>query len=66
MTTTSFDRGSAKIYQFPARGRMTAGEPREKAKSAADLALQRACEAACDSAWYHEDAIREAEQARKS
>jgi len=45
---------------------MTAGEPREKAKSAADLALQRACEAACDSGWYHEDAIRESEPARKS
>jgi len=66
MTTTSFSRGSAKIYQFPVRGRMTAGEPREKAKSAADLALQRACEAACDSGWYHEDAIRESEPARKS
>ena len=63
--TTSFHGGSAKIYQFPPRGRLIVGEPREKAVPAANLAPQRAVEGASGSGWYHEDAIREAEQARK-
>ena len=63
--TTSFHRGSAKIYQFPVRARATDGSRREEVKPAADLVSPRVCEAASGHGWYHEAAIQEAEQARK-
>ena len=65
--TTSPERGSAKIYQFPLRGRPAAGERREDAKSSpdkspADIATlhptsQRIANAVFGSAWYHDEAI---------
>jgi hypothetical protein len=71
MTTTQ--RGSAKIYQakiyqFPARGRLALG--RAESHPAANLtapnpATLRVANAACGSAWYHETAVQEAEQSRK-
>jgi hypothetical protein len=61
---TSFNRGSARIYQFPAGGRAALGEPRqEEAKVAADAASLRVSEAACGSGWYHEAAIQESKSA---
>jgi Protein of unknown function (DUF2735) len=63
--TTGFNRESAKIYVFPARGRMPVGEPREKARPTADIAALRLPEVTSGSAWYHEDAVRDSEQARK-
>jgi hypothetical protein len=54
---------SAKIYAFPARGRFVAGNRQEKP---AELTSAPAVKVAVGSGWYHEAAIQEAEQARKS
>ena len=59
MTT---DTGSAKIYQFPPRGRF-AGEHRREDARATSHSAQYIAQAACGSAWYHEEAI-EAERPR--
>jgi hypothetical protein len=64
--TTSHDRGSAEIYQFPPRGRFAAGSQRDDSKSVAGLASPRVIMTACGGNWYHEEAIRDAERARKS
>jgi len=64
--TTNFHHESAKIYQFPARIRATVGGHREELKPAAELTSPRAAKAACGSAWYHEEAVREAERVRKN
>ena len=63
--TTSSDRASATIYQFPARGRFAANE-RDATKPTATLSSQQVVKAAVGSGWYHEAAIEEAERARKS
>ena len=45
---TSFNHGSAKIYQFPAGGRAALGGRRlEEAKAATDPGSSRVSEAAC-------------------
>jgi hypothetical protein len=69
--TTSSDRGSAKIYQFPARGRVAAGGHRLESKlhenrTVSNPPLPRFAQAVFGSAWYHEEAIREADRADKS
>ena len=61
--TTSHDRGSAEIYQFPPRGRFVVAARRPK--SAAGIALSRPTTTAFSGSWYHEEAIQEAERARK-
>jgi hypothetical protein len=63
--TTSHDRGSAEIYQFPPRGRF-AVDRRDESKSAARIASARLATIAFSGSWYHEEAIQEAEHARKS
>jgi hypothetical protein len=69
MTTTQ--RGSAKIYQakiyqFPARGRLALGRAEPAANlTAPNPAPLRVANAACGSAWYHEAAVQEAEQSSK-
>ena len=60
MTANSF-QGSAKIYQFPAGGRAGLSGHRHQAKPAEDLAAVRVPRVSSGSAWYHEEAIREAE-----
>jgi hypothetical protein len=62
MTTTS-DRESANIYQFPARGRFAANQ-RDETKPT--LTSQQVVKAAVGSGWYHEAAIEEAERAREN
>lgn len=58
--------GSAKIYQFPPRGRTQLGahsqdEPRSRpTQSSSALST-----AACSGSWYHEAAIQESEPTRK-
>ena len=57
---TSFNQGSAKIYQFPAGGRAALGGRRyDDVKSAGQLD-HYLNEAACSESWYHEAAIQEA------
>jgi hypothetical protein len=62
--TTNSDRASAKIFQFPARGRFATGGQSDEAKLPATAMLStRVARAAAGGAWYHDEAIRESEQA---
>ncbi len=61
--TTSHDRGSAEIYQFPARGRFAAAN-RDRSDSVPGTATPQLATTAFGGNWYHEEAIREAERAR--
>ena len=64
--TTSLNRGSAKIYQFPAGGRSALGGRRyEETKTATDLASTAVSEAASGGSWYHEAAIQESKPVRE-
>ena len=63
--TTSTDQGSAKIYQFPLRGRFAATFQNDDAKVSALLTPQ-AVNAAIGGGWYHDEAIQDAERARKN
>lgn len=63
--TTNVHRESAKIYVFPARGRFAAGEPFERTTTDA-ATPSRAVSAALGSAWYHEEALRDADHSRKN
>ncbi len=63
---TSFNHGSAKIYQFPAGGRAALGGRRpEDTKAAVDQGSLRVSEAASGSGWYHEAAIQESKPVRE-
>ena len=67
--TTNSDRASAKIYQFPARGRFAASGPsghRNDTETTATLPSPPVVKAAVGSGWYHEAAIQDAERARKN
>jgi hypothetical protein len=65
MTANSY-RGSAKIYQFPAGGRAALGAPRFEARPAEAFAALRVAKVASGGAWYHEEAVQEAERTRKN
>jgi uncharacterized protein DUF2735 len=57
---TSFNHGSAKIYQFPAGGRAAlGGRHHGETKPAIDQKMPRVNEAICSGSWYHEAAIQE-------
>ena len=62
---TSHDGGSAEIYQFPPRGRFAVAGRRDESKSAAPIALAHLATTAFSGSWYHEEAVQEAERARK-
>ncbi len=64
--TISHDRGSAEIYQFPARGRFAVSTGRDELRPAAGVASSRMATIAFGSSWYHEEAIQEAEHACKN
>lgn len=59
-------RPSAKILMFPVAARASASNLSGKAKFAAELASLRNVSIDFGDAWYHEAAVEEAEQARKS
>lgn len=62
---TSLNRGPAKIYTFPARGRFAvASQPDDAAK--ASQTNPHVAYASSSSGWYHDEAIREAETSRKN
>ena len=63
--TTNFQRGSAKIYEFPARGRF-AQSSHEETSAAATATPPRAAKIVCGGAWYHEQAIEDADRGRAS
>jgi hypothetical protein len=57
---TSLNKGSAKIYQFPAGGRAAIGGSHYDEVKSAGTFTSRVNEAACSDSWYHEAAIQEA------
>ena len=58
--------GSAKIYQFPPRGRTQVGkQPQDEARTSPIQSPPAVSTAACSGSWYHEAAIQESEPARK-
>ncbi|MEP9376439.1 DUF2735 domain-containing protein [Aquabacter sp. CN5-332] len=63
--TGSFHGGSAKIYQFPKGGRAGLVAQRPEGKPSEDFAALAAAQIVVGDAWYHEAAIKEAEQPRK-
>jgi hypothetical protein len=63
---TSLNKGSAKIYQFPAGGRPAlAKRPQDEDRSAPDQGSSSVDAAACSGSWYHEAAIQESKPARE-
>jgi hypothetical protein len=63
---TSFNQGSARIYQFPVGGRSALGGQRyDESKTASDLSLARGNQASVGGAWYHDAAIQEAKPVRE-
>ena len=63
--TTSSDRQSATIYQFPAGGRAALGVRRDQAMVVDNFAVPRIARVASGGAWYHEEAVQQADRARK-
>jgi hypothetical protein len=62
--TANVNRGSAQIYEFPARGRFAQAE-RGDTTTTTNL-LPRLAKVASSGAWYHDEAIQQAEQVRKN
>jgi hypothetical protein len=63
--TTSISRGSARIYEFPPRGRF-ALKSRDESQLRANLEPQPLVKVASGSGWYHDAAIQEAERTRSN
>jgi Protein of unknown function (DUF2735) len=63
--TTDLQGRSATIYQFPARGRFAVNSQRDEGRPTSGL---MACSISIEpsSAWYHDEAIRDAESVRKN
>jgi hypothetical protein len=63
---TSFNQGSARIYQFPVGGRSALGGRRhDEIKASSDLELSRVNQPSVGGAWYHDAAIQEAKPVRE-
>jgi hypothetical protein len=62
--TEDLHRHAFKIYQFPAGGRAGAGGRRDVATPAEQFAAPRVTKTV-SSAWYHDEAIQEANRVRK-
>lgn len=58
--TTNMVRESAKILEFPVRNIQKLREMRERDARMRPVIIESGC-----GSWYHEEAIREAEEARK-
>jgi hypothetical protein len=59
--TANTDRASAKIIQFPARGRFAAATPSDEVEAYAAMDAPRA-RIAMGSGWYHDEAIKEEQE----
>lgn len=64
--TTNFSRESPHIYQFPARGRFAAPGHRDQSEAVVNLMSPRVGKVVSGGAWYHEEAIQDAEPGRKT
>jgi hypothetical protein len=58
--------GSAKIFQFPLRGRFAAGGQSDASEPVANVQLPRGVKIASGGGWYHDDAIQEAIKAERA
>jgi len=56
---------SARIYQFPARGRFAPSGQREATEHSATATLPRDVKVVASSGWYHDEAIQAAERERQ-
>lgn len=63
--TANSNRGSAKIYRFPAGGRAGVADRREEAQPIESFAASRIAKVASGAAWYHEEAMQNAGRTRK-
>lgn len=59
---THLREASARIYEFPKRGRFAIGVDRQDAKADAAIPSPRPPKAVADGGWYHEAAIQDAER----
>jgi hypothetical protein len=64
--TSTLPRGSATIYQFPARGRFATAGNGDQSDSAINLMAARAAKIVSGGAWYHEAAIHDDELGRSN
>jgi hypothetical protein len=64
--TTNVPQGSAQIFKFPPRGRFAVGGADSAQNKPANFTTQQAVIAAAGGAWYHDEAVREAELPRKN
>ena len=64
--TANICRGSAKIFEFPARGRFAAGGRLEGNKPVANFASPPVAQIVFGDAWYHDEAVQDAERGRKN
>ena len=63
---TSFNQGSARIYQFPVGGRSALGGRRQdEIKTSGDTELSRVNQATVGGAWYHDAAIHDSKPVRE-
>jgi len=63
--TANSHRETAKIYQFPAGGRVGVRDNRTTITPLDAVVPVRAPKVVFGSGWYHEEAIQDSEQARK-
>jgi hypothetical protein len=63
--TTNADRASAQIIQFPARGRFASASQSDETL-AMNASAARVAKVAMGGAWYHEEAIEQAERDHKN
>jgi Protein of unknown function (DUF2735) len=61
--STSFEQGSARIYQFPTGGRAALGTRRYGDIQSTPQAAPAIQTSICSGSWYHEEAIQEAKPA---
>jgi hypothetical protein len=64
--TTDMSPGSAKIFQFPARGRFAAAGNLDENRLAENFTLPRGVETVLGGAWYHDEAVQADERVRKN
>jgi hypothetical protein len=62
--TTNFYQRTAKIYEFPVRGRFKGVVRLDESMSTPNLASAPLAEVVSGGSWYHEEAVQE-ERARK-
>jgi hypothetical protein len=66
MTTSHEHRGSATIYEFPARGPFAMAARGAESNATVSRLPPRAARVAYGSSWYHEEAVQDAERGKKS